>query len=534
MVDILNIGAGAAQVYRSALSTVSNNIANLNTDGYTRQVSESAQNIPVQMGGMYVGDGARLASITRAFSEFNESNLRNSSSELETQDPMIQYADRIVDVMGSTTSGLSSALDNFFGAARDLSSDPGSITLRNGYLRDAEGLSVRFQELAGQLSNIEDETESGINLQVTSLNSLGEQLFDVNRLLEKNFTVSEQPPALLDQRDSILRDMAKIAKINVKQNTSGSVEIRLDSDVGTLVVDAQRVTVFSATFQPGQTVILADVYGTPNPTTSVVGGSLGGILNFRSQILAPTIAGLDTLATTVATEINTLQTTGVDANGVRGTNLFDPGVNTTGAAGFSMLQTDPYQVATAGLLRITANAGNSGTAKLDYSQIAAGTATPTFTLTFTTAAGYRIGGAAIAVDANGDFTHEGINYSVTGTPEDGDSFAIGLNTNAAGDNRNVRLIAQLQTKQVTAQARTIGDGYTDLVNSVGSASSLAKISQDALQVVHDQAVMEKDKLSGVSLDQEAADLIRFQQAFQAAAQIIQTSNKMFDAIVNIR
>lgn len=199
-----------------------------------------------------------------------------------------------------------------------------------------------------------------------------------------------------------------------------------------------------------------------------------------------------------------------------------------------MLQTDPYQVATAGLLRITANAGNSGTAKLDYSQIAAGTATPTFTLTFTTAVGYRIGGAAIAVDANGDFTHEGINYSVAGTPEDGDSFAIGLNTNAAGDNRNVRLIAQLQTKQVTAQARTIGDGYTDLVNSVGSASSLAKISQDALQVVHDQAVMEKDKLSGVSLDQEAADLIRFQQAFQAAAQIIQTSNKMFDAIVNIR
>ena len=95
MVDILNIGAGAAQVYRSALSTVSNNIANLNTDGYTRQVSESAQNIPVQMGGMYVGDGARLASITRAFSEFNESNLRNSSSELETQDPMIQYAESV-------------------------------------------------------------------------------------------------------------------------------------------------------------------------------------------------------------------------------------------------------------------------------------------------------------------------------------------------------------------------------------------------------------------------------------------------------
>ena len=76
MVDILNIGAGAAQLYRSALSTVSNNIANLNTEGYTRQVSESAQKIPILQGGMYMGDGARLASVTRAFNEFNESNAQ--------------------------------------------------------------------------------------------------------------------------------------------------------------------------------------------------------------------------------------------------------------------------------------------------------------------------------------------------------------------------------------------------------------------------------------------------------------------------
>ena len=78
MVDILNIGAGATQLYRSALSTVSNNIANLNTEGYTRQVSESEQNASVQLGGIYLGDGARLAGITRAFNEFNESNLRLS------------------------------------------------------------------------------------------------------------------------------------------------------------------------------------------------------------------------------------------------------------------------------------------------------------------------------------------------------------------------------------------------------------------------------------------------------------------------
>lgn len=537
MVDILNIGAGATQLYRSALSTVSNNIANLNTEGYTRQVSESEQNASVQLGGIYLGDGARLAGITRAFNEFNESNLRNSTSELATQDPMIQYADRIVDIMGSKTAGLSSALDTFFAAARDLSADPGSTTMRNVYLRDADGLAVRFRELAGHLNNIEDETQSNVNVQLTALNNLGNQLADVNRLLEKNITINQQSPALLDQRDSLLRGMAEIAKINVSQNPSGSVDVRLDSATGTFVVESLRATVFTATFdaaQPGQTEILANVYGTPGVTTSATGGTLGGLMNFRSQILAPAIAGLNTLATSVTSEVNALQTTAVDANGARGTNLFDPNVTTNGAAGFTLLQTDPSKVATAGLLKITTNAGNTGTAKLDYTQIAAGTATPAFTVTFNTAAGYSIGGAALVVDASGGFTHEGINYTTTGTPADGDSFVVGLNANAAGDNRNIRLVAQLQTKQLASDGRTLGDGYVDLVNTVGSAATLAKISQDALQVVHDQAVVEKDKISGVSLDQEAADLIRFQQAFQAAAQIIQTSNKMFDSIIGIR
>ena len=82
--------------------------------------------------------------------------------------------------------------------------------------------------------------------------------------------------------------------------------------------------------------------------------------------------------------------------------------------------------------------------------------------------------------------------------------------------------------------RSLNDGYLDLVGEVGNASALAKITQGALQVVYDQAAEAKDKVSGVSLDQEAADLIRFQQAFQASAQIIQASSKMFDSILSIR
>jgi len=191
MVDILSIGAGATQLYRSALTTVSNNIANMNTEGYTRQVTDSEQSMPVQLGGMYFGNGSHLGNITRAFSEFNEGNLRNSSSELSTQDPLIKYADRIVDLMGSGTSSLSSALDQFFTAASNLSSDPASRPLRNLFLRDADGLAIRFRELSGQLSNIEQETQAEINSKLTTLNELGKQLVTVNEQLAKKATSTD-------------------------------------------------------------------------------------------------------------------------------------------------------------------------------------------------------------------------------------------------------------------------------------------------------------------------------------------------------
>jgi len=92
----------------------------------------------------------------------------------------------------------------------------------------------------------------------------------------------------------------------------------------------------------------------------------------------------------------------------------------------------------------------------------------------------------------------------------------------------------LQDKPVLEGGRTISDGYIDLVSTVGNKATLGKISQEALQVVYDQAVESRDQVSGVSLDQEAADLIRLQQAYQASAQIIQMSSKIFDSILGIR
>jgi hypothetical protein len=164
-----------------------------------------------------------------------------------------------------------------------------------------------------------------------------------------------------------------------------------------------------------------------------------------------------------------------------------------------------------------------------------------FSVDFISATEYSITDTATStVMATRDYAAgDAINYqsltlSFDSAPKTGDRFVVDGNQGGVGDNGNMLLMVALQDKPVLEGGRTIGDGYIDLVSTVGNKATLGKISQEALQVVYDQAVESRDQVSGVSLDQEAADLIRLQQAYQASAQIIQMSSKIFDSILGIR
>ena len=537
MPDLLTVGAQATQLYKTALGTVSNNIANLNSEGYSRQSVTISENAPIEIGSTFVGAGSVLTQISRAYNGFAETNLRHSSSDLNNQQPMIDYGNRIIDIFGSETSGLTSSLDRFYTASANLSTDAASQPLRNIFLSEAESLATNFRDLAGHLDTISGESQADIEFQISKLNDLSQQVVVINAQLDRKVSVTDQPPALLDQRDQLLREISELVKIDVRERPSGAVEVRLDSNSGAVVVNGAKNNTFSAIFEvndAGQVEIVANTNGNSKVTVAVTGGTIGGLLNFRSQILAPAQADLDILAKTIVTEVNAIQMTGVDLNGDRGTALFDID-STVGAAGMTLLQTDPFKIAAAGLLRITNNAANSGTASIDYQAPPANVATPAnFTLTYSAGAGYSDGATNYNPDANGQFVYAGITFTVKGIPADGDSFDIGLNTNSDGDNRNIALVAQLQNKSVLSDGNSISEGYAAIVSRAGSRISLAIISQEAMQVIYDQAVQTRDEVSGVNLDEEAADLIRFQQAFQASAQIIQTASKLFDSILAVR
>ena len=147
MSDLVNIGSAAVNAYQMALATVSNNIANIGTDGYTRQEVGFESGAPEHRGRLFFGTGVAVAGIKRAYDEFAVSNLRNSYSSLNAQGPLLDYANRVIDVLGSEQSGLQSAMDDFFNAARQLSAMPASSDLRDKFLRNADGIAARFRTL---------------------------------------------------------------------------------------------------------------------------------------------------------------------------------------------------------------------------------------------------------------------------------------------------------------------------------------------------------------------------------------------------
>ena len=129
--------------------------------------------------------------------------------------------------------------------------------------------------------------------------------------------------------------------------------------------------------------------------------------------------------------------------------------------------------------------------------------------------------------------YQGLQLSFTKTPAAGDVFTMDGNQDGIGNNDNAVALAALENKALVGN-KTISAAYIDHVNEMGNIARQATIAQTALTVVHDQAVQSRDQLSGVSLDAEAADLIRFQQAYQAAAKVIQISGQLFDSVLGIR
>jgi flagellar hook-associated protein FlgK len=365
MTDLVSVASNAVQSYQRALGTVSNNIANVGTDGYSRQEVVMAANPAARVGTVYLGTGVTVDSVKRQYDNFAEANLRNSNSNLASQEPMVNYANRVIDIMGSTSMGLSSALDQFFNSARDLSSDPASTVMRGSFLRDSENIASRFGELSSQLNLVQNETDEAVKSYVNSMNTIVKQLAVVNTQLTRQKSVSMQPADLLDQRDVLLKDLSSYAHINTAFAENGSVSVSLGPSLTRdVVVDGNKSFMLGTNFNaaaPEKVSLVLDPYGTSTSLSGLSGGKLAGILSFREQVLGSSRNSLDTLANNFVKEVNAVHSSGIDAYGNTGVDLFSIEKSTVGSAGTIKVNfTDALKISAAAQFRVFEAPNNTG------------------------------------------------------------------------------------------------------------------------------------------------------------------------------
>ena len=326
MTDLLSIGSSAVRNSQLALSVVSNNIANVNTDGYVRQDLDLQEGLPTKNGLFYLGSGAIADGVRRSYDGQVESSLRISISDLNAQSPLIEHTERLINVFGNKNSSLTPALGSFFDSLRALSVDASSEVLRDQVLDEGQTLAARFNGLATQLDSLDLETRRVAEERVAKFNALTEQLANINAGLQKSSDVEKQPASLLDSRDQVLRQMAQITRISVREQGNGAVTVGIGRSSSTaLVVDGLKSVALGVNFiagTPNRSELQLNPYEDPENLSGLIGGELGGVLAFRDQMLAPAMAKLDDIASTFMSEINAAHAKGMDMAEKAGAALF--------------------------------------------------------------------------------------------------------------------------------------------------------------------------------------------------------------------
>ncbi|WP_421621579.1 flagellar hook-associated protein FlgK [Alkalilimnicola ehrlichii] len=330
MSGTMNTGISGLMAAQRALAATSHNISNVNTEGFSRQRVEQSSRLPTGSGAGFVGNGVQVDTVRRLADQNLIENVRNNTSEFERLDTMAELSGRVDNLLADADAGLSPALQDFFAALDDLANDPNATTAKQQVLSAADTLATRFNTLDRRTAELEREVNQATRQQVSTMNQLSESVADLNReIVREQNRVGQPPNDLLDQRDELLRRMAEIADVRVVAQTDGAVNVAVGT--GQPVVNgttANRIEIGPADGDPEQLDLFVETAGgRVNVTSNLTGGGLGGLMEFRDQVLNPVNDELGRIAVTVAETLNAQHNLGVQ---------FDSGEPRPGADLFSV------------------------------------------------------------------------------------------------------------------------------------------------------------------------------------------------------
>lgn len=656
--SIFSVGVSGLNAAQVGILTTSHNISNASTPGYSRQQIVQGTNVPLLSGAGFIGQGTHVQTVKRVYDDFLGRQVLSAEASTAEMESYLAQIRQIDNLLADPSAGLSPALADLFKGVQDVAANPASVPSRQSMLSAAQSLTARFQSLDQRMSEIRDGINSQVMSQVRMVNTYSSQLADINdRIIRAEAgSLTQAPNDLLDQRNQMLQDLNKLIRVSTVTQADGSFSVFIGNGQP-LVIGTQQynLAAVASVDDPERIVVALKSSGGTTLTlneSQITGGSLGGLVAFRSQSLDAAQNGLGRLALTLAQNFNDQQRLGMDLTGALGIDIFNVNAPTVrsnslnGGSGVPQVTIDPASIAQlttsdyrldfdgasytlvrladntaqtfAGLpqtvdgmviatggwapaagdsvliqptrsgarniavafsdarliaaaapVRSASDLANTGTGSIDAGVVtdttnvafanfnATGELAPPILIRFDSPPStYSIYDntnplspvpleAGIAYTAGADVfpTPGALDYGyqlrISGKPAAGDQFTASGNKNGVSDNRNAMLLGALQTTRTMVGSATTGatasyqSAYSQMVSAVGSKTHEVEAIGMAQQGLVDQATGALQQIAGVNLDEEAANLLRYQQAYQASAKILATAAKIFDEILSL-
>ena len=649
-VSLYQTGVSALLTAQQQLATTSNNISNVNTEGYTRQRAEQNASIDYNNGGNYIGTGTYIEDVTRLYDEFSFKEQVTTQSSLANADALNQHLTQLDQVMSTSGDAVVSSLESFYEAVNSVADNPSDTSLRTIVLNQASLVSNNLNEMTDNFDSMTKSVNGEIEQVVNKISEISLEIAKINESIMQSQDGNGGSNSLLDQRDQLIMELSEYADVNTLEDSNGIMTVMIGQGT-TLVAGITPLTLQVSAGDPDPTkteISLVSGSHSVSVNNSTLGGSLGASLEFRDNNLDQARQEIDLLAMAISSTLNDSQSSGLDLNELQGANIFTdinssqlqqgrvlahssntgttqaevviddvsalttdefeirfdgtdftlynltsgatenlgaqstgtpPITHTSADNGFSFVEsggavagdifsivptknsaalmettlTDANAIAASSAVEVTASdnnvsdgsvtitsvsdpvtAQNSDITVEVYESSAGQFSYSVFNNTTSTsiATGTYLSGESVAIDTlqgfeieiNGDLSGSGANAPESFTIAD--AFGVGNGNNAVS-------MAKTQEIGVTeGGTETFSQKLSSTTSVVGSDASNASFSAETALALYTQAYNRNQSESGVNLDEEAANLLQFQQAYQAASQVITTSNTIFETILS--
>ncbi len=645
---ILNIGVRALQANQVALQTAGNNIANVNTPGYSRQ-SVVLETVQGQFtGGGYIGKGVDVQTIQRNYDAFLTRQSTVASAAQAADQTRANYLQQLGNIFPTGDSGLGASINSMLNAYSDVASAPTDLTARTVVLTRMDETAARIRSTSQQIDDLQQGVTQALSQKVDAINSIAKNIASANDQIARLNGTGQPPNDLLDKRDQLIRDLNQYIQTTSIPANDGTVGIFIGGSqalvLGTNVSPVSMAKDFSSTFN-NKLAITSNGATTLLDENTLGGGEVSGLLRFQNTDLVEGRNLLGRLTTAISTEMNSQHALGLDLDGNPGGNVFTPitfgtqnvltpvapaqlntgattlalsisdtskfaasdyevnfsnatqgsitrrsdgvvtsfdfgvtnpvvvdGINITKGAGvaaagdrfllkpFSTSATNisrqfstPRALAVSSPVAGSMGTGNTGslqivslTARSNGAALTAAPVTLNFTgpnsytrsdqgaTVFTFTPGVAIEGAVPATTPASQWS-----LVLQGAPQAGDSYTVDKSTTLAALGKldpklnagNATGMMNLRDKALFDGA-AMSDGYANLIAQVGIRGQSANYAATASTSIASNLEAARTGISGVNLDEEAAKLLQFQQAYQASAKMIQIAQNIFDTLIN--